>query len=58
MKSLTFATYWLMVAAVIGEVSTHEQNLNAESEAVTGAAQYSFNDVDCDAVHRSVQCVK
>jgi hypothetical protein len=66
MKTLAFATYWLMVVAVIGGISRYEQERSAESEAVTDAAQYSFNDIDCDAVRRSgqlasaasVQCVR
>lgn len=52
-KALTFATYWLMVFAVFSGISSYDRSLSAESEAVTDAAEYSVDDVDCDAGHGS-----
>jgi hypothetical protein len=55
MKSMAFATYWLMVVAVISGISTDEKTRIAESEAVTGPATYSFHSANCDAVRQSDQ---
>ena len=64
MKSLAFATYWLMVFAVFSSVNSYNESLTADSE--TAPVSYSFNDVNCDTARRageltvvaSVQCTK